>query len=149
MFAWLAHEFAWRRKFTLTPASFREGLRLGQKTTNPHPPNAVLIFAFVTVAFFALWESFLAFLFSRQIIWVCAVLALVLYAGAIYRRQRSFRVEGPARGNFDAIDVIFLLLFTLFFLQSWVVLMFSPWILWRIKTSNLKRPALGKKNLIG
>lgn len=144
MFAWLAHEFAWRKKNGLSPASFREGLRLGQKNLNPHPPNAVLIFAFITVAFFALWESFLAFLFNRQLLWGSLIIALGLYAGAIYRRQRSFRVEGPERGRFDAIDVVLLTLFTLFFLQSWVVVIFSPWIFVRLKTSNLKRPALRK-----
>lgn len=126
---WVFHELHYRQQAGLRPATLKELFYFSQNKTTPDRRKAALIFTLLVMFGFALWESVVAFLFSRPPWLSFSTLGFVVYLYALYQRQQSFAVGGRLKSR----DIYLLILFAGLFLQSFFVLILSPWVIWRLR----------------
>jgi hypothetical protein len=138
----VAWELQARKRWKRAPGSFRELFNFGSRATSPNKAYPALLFASLSVAIYAFWESFLRFILDRYTFGLWPWLGLALWAAWLWHRARVGGSE-QLQASLHRWEPVAFLAICCVSLEAWFVLLLLPWIYFRSRFLPL-RPAAGE-----
>lgn len=126
----VAWELQARKRWGRAPGGLRQLFAFGSRATSPDKAYPALLFASLSTAIYAFWESFLRFILDRYTWPVWPWVALALWTAWLWHRSRVGRSE-LLKGTLYRWEPALFLLVVCLSLEAWFVMALLPWVYFR------------------